>query len=233
MEITRREFLIGSGSLALASAVPLSSLIPTAQAKIMTAPWQQGSMERARFLLAQDIAANLNGYFPNTGYTPAQVWEKVVNRQESVTGGCGVPQWLWGNVVYEAGDDEPELLLDTGHYNMFMIKDARGRWINKHYNVVHDISEGFGAWDVIGGINFDLWPRRCENGWDFCALFGLMPTQRILLRGEGDWHRTSYEYDEWDLDWASEIIYVSPPTKMPSDRYWDEWTNLRDCTNKP
>ena len=129
-------------------------------------------------------------------YTLLQAFEKVIERQE-----CLFTADNWNYIWwYIANSGEPEIIIDFG------------KGIDETSVVKQELRESGNA-AIIGGS--DYYPA--EKIINFMIKNGISYGQKVLTKCRASWHRTSYEYEEYDIDWESHIIRVeySPVIDIP------------------
>lgn len=135
------------------------------------------------------IAASLIGDFGTAKrmgrYTLLQAFEKVIERQECLF----TDEWnyIWW---YIANSGEPEIIIDYGK-------------INYEDSVVWQELKESSNTAIVGGHTY--YP---EEVTEFMIRNGISYGQKVLSRCRASWYRTSYEYDEYDIDWECHIIRV-------------------------
>lgn len=123
--------------------------------------------------------------------TLPQMLEKVIFRQESVIASGSNPSYVWWSIVNRG---EPEIEADMGKLKYDRCK-----------------------YTIIGEIEDSGFTTLMGNGWasqytedlyeKFMLTQGVSYGQKMLTRWCGSWYRTSYEYDEYDIEIESEIIF--------------------------
>ncbi|CTQ45726.1 hypothetical protein [Roseibium aggregatum] len=154
-----------------------------------------------------DVARRIleqSAYIPGaTRYTPAQVIEKVIYRQESVaSSSSSCPSWLWCEAISDQG--EPSIDGDLGKLPyMLPIGDGRRYAVNLP---AYEAAEGpDGLLGLIGG--------DCRYGIDFPAInfmleHGISIGERFLVEVSISYSQDYY--GECDCDISSEVIYKEP-----------------------
>lgn len=171
-------------------------------------------LEVERHLLIDLLSFSEAAWKEKTRYSREQIYELVINRRRSFghTGG-DLPLYLWGEIVF---DEEPALVWDLGkmshvggYKDIEYFGNKKRKWFNYQYNIAMDIQE-FDSWDLIYGINSFIGSYG-KLTFDVCLEEGWTVGTKILLRATGDWYKCSYEYDEYDISWESEVVFVEKP----------------------
>lgn len=135
------------------------------------------------------LLADLTRFRLPPRYTPAMVWEKVINRRETFAfPGRDGPVWAWGGV--EEDEDEPSLYV-------------QGEFLGAY----GDHSRG-----LINYLNRDgtEWLTGPDTGYtQFCLDHGLWFDSEFLIRLTF-WSGYSYE-GEYDEEWDWDLMYTTPP----------------------
>lgn len=139
------------------------------------------------FTVASRIIEDFGQKRKMNGYTLAQTLEKVIMRRESVIGSGSEPSYVWWHMENRG---ELEIIADMG-------KRDRRR------SIVVDTYEQDGGQRLLGWG--DKWPH--DYLYEMITT-GISLGQQVLSRCHGGYYRTSYEYEEYDLDWHTEIIFV-------------------------
>lgn len=162
-----------------------------------------------------------------TKYDPRQIIEKVWYRRESVAShGDDVPSYVWWTLKL----DENACPVPDVDYGMLpngvRIGGTDRSWRSREYRHAwpRGESEHLGDWHVVLGTHDKA--RNSEfydDPWDFVLQQGMAVGQHFLTRCYGHYYRSSYEYDEWDVDWTAEIIYADESPNhilVPVDMPW-------------
>lgn len=69
--------------------------------------------------------------------------------------------------------------------------------------------------------------HRFHTFWTTWALQnGIAPGQKFLVRVDPpNTYRSSYEYDEWDVEWGYDIVWIEP---LPTGWVWRRWRSFLD-----
>lgn len=126
--------------------------------------------------------------------TLPQMLEKVIGRRESVISVGSDPSYVWWSIINRG---EPEIEADMGKMRF---ADRR------KYTIIGEF-EDTGAQMLMGN---DWANQYCYEDLyqSFMLTQGISYGQKILTRWSGSWYKTSYEYDEYDIETESEIIFT-------------------------
>jgi hypothetical protein len=149
----------------------------------------------------------------HTRYTLPQILEKVVERRESVaTCHDDSPSYIWWKMGLNQYDEIapiPDLgkLSEVKRADFDKSRRLRINWPKSQM-------ENDGPWSLCLDDEVRTYDRGEGQGPQselyLMMTYGLSFGPRILTRCVGEWHRSSYECEEYDSTWEAEVIYAEP-----------------------
>jgi len=145
----------------------------------------------------------------NPRYTDAMIWEKIVNRKESVS--FDRIAWAWCGVELDNGyNTEP----DVGELSLY-IKGDTFEYISNPKGSISLISylhEGYSSEDfILGEYVSDM-----DKIMQFCLEQGFWIDSEFLIRITADFSYDSY-FGEYDEDWDWKLMHVDNPLQDTQD----------------
>jgi hypothetical protein len=147
----------------------------------------------------------------HTRYPLHCLLEKVIERQESVaTFHDDSPTYIWwkmGLNEYSEIAPIPDLgkLSEVKRADYEKSRRLRVNWPKSQM-------ENDGPWSVCLNDEVRPYDRGEDQGPQselyLMMTYGLSFGQRLLTRCVGEWHRSSYECEEYDSTWEAEVIYA-------------------------